>query len=206
MPDVVVIRPGTDAVEATLSVWVDLLLPPGIGLPGVYVVSDLAGPASATPAAVQAALATADVILYFGHGREDSLGHPVLVDMTTIAGASGRTVIAIACRSGKTLGPHAVSTHSIQNYLGFSEPLFAYIASPGVIGFELAQRLAAYLTGLTNLSQTQSDIDADLQAIEALYDTGARSTHPDALMIWMGARMNWRGLVRELKSAFVSRL
>jgi hypothetical protein len=72
--------------------------------------------------------------------------------------------------------------------------LFVYNASPGVIGLQLAQRLAAYLTGVASLAQTRSDIEQDLQTIEALYKTGGQSTHPDAPLVWMGARMNWRGL------------
>jgi hypothetical protein len=194
MPDVVVIRPNGDAVEGTLSVWVDLLLPPGIGLPGVNVVTDLSSPTTATAAATQAACGTGDVILYFGHGSEDSLGDPKLVDTTTIASASGRTVVAIACLSAETLGPDAVSSHNIKAYLGFSEPLFVYNASPALFGFEIARRLASYLAGVTTLSQAQNGMAADLQVIEALYHTGASADHIDAPMIWMGARMNWRGL------------
>ena len=77
---------------------------------------------------------------------------------------------------------------------GFSEPLFVYNASPGLFGFQVANRIGNYLAGMSSLAQVKSDLEADFKSIEALYDTGAMAADPDAMLIWMGARMNWRGL------------
>jgi len=192
MTDVVVVRPCTDAVEQTLSLWVDLLLPPGTGLPGVNVVQDLYSGVLA--AAAQAACSVGDVVLYFGHGTQTTLGDPTLLDTTTIGCAANRTVIAIACLSSDTLGPTAVNQHNVNAYLGFSEPLFVYNARPSVIGTEVVHRLGDFLVGRTALTQARDDLRTDLQQTEALFHNGFNSTHPDAALIWMGARMNWRGL------------
>lgn len=194
MTDIVLIRPSTDPVENTLSLWVDLMLPPGTGLPGVSVLSDLNGPAQATPAAVQAACATGDVILYFGHGTETTLGDPLLLDTVTIAHANGQHMVAMACLSAEMFGPNAVTARHLASFLGFSEPLFVYNAVWSLFGYEVSQRIGAYLTGSTTMTQAADDLESDLQAIEALYHSGAQSQIADAPLIWMGARMNWRGL------------
>ena len=193
MTDVIVIRPMSDAVEGTLSLWADLLLPPGTGRPGVRVVQDLAGPA-ATPATALAACGAAAVLLFFGHGTERTLGIPTLLDVGSFSTASGQVVIAIACLSGAELGPQAVARNGVAAYLGFSEPLFVYNAHPALFGFQLAYRISDYLTGMSTLAQTKDHVEQDFKAIEQLYHFGAPAGHPDALMIWMGARMNWRGL------------
>lgn len=194
MTDVVVIRPSNDPIDNTLSLWVDLMLPPGTGLPGVSVLSDLNGPAQATPAAVQAACATGDVIVYFGHGTESTLGDPTLLDTVTITHALGQHMVAMACLSAETFGPNAVTGRHLSSFLGFSEPLFVYNAVWGLFGYEVSQRIGAYLTGSTTMTQAADDLRTDLQGIEALYHTGAESHLADAPLIWMGARMNWRGL------------
>jgi hypothetical protein len=191
--NVVVIRPESDPVEKTLSLWVDMLLPPGTGRPGVTVVHDLVGPA-ATTAAAQTTCGAGDVVLFFGHGTEQTLGDPTLLDIGSIMGAAGRVVIAVACLSSDDLGPKAVSQHHLVNYLGFSEPLFVYNASPAMFGFQVADRIGSYLTGMSSLAQAKDDVEADFKNIELLFRNGPMAMHPDALLIWMGARMNWRGL------------
>jgi hypothetical protein len=190
--DIAVIRPRSDPIETTLSRWADLLLPT-VGLPGVAVIYDLAGSA-ATPAATKAACGAVDVTLFFCHGTEKTLGIPTLLDTTSVAAAAGRVIIAIACLSSDTLGPSAVAGSGVSNYLGCSEPLFVYNLRPALIGAQIAQRIGDYLTGATSLRQARDDLETDLRAIEALYHTGVRATHPDAMLIWMGTRMNWRGL------------
>src|SRR5262249_43937932 len=135
-----------------------------------------------------------DVLLFFGHGTEQALGIPTLLDIGSIAGAANRVVIAIACLSSDDLGPKAVAQYGLVNYLGFSEPLFVYNASPGLFGFQVSNRIANYLARMSSLAQVKDDLVADFKSIEALYKTGVMATDPDAQMIWMGARMNWRGL------------
>jgi hypothetical protein len=192
MTDVVVLRPSTDAVEKTLAAWVDAVFPAGTILPGVAVLT-LGNGTSA--AAAQAACQGSDVVLYYGHGDETSLGDPVLVDDTTITCAQGATVIAIACLSGETLGPDSVATGSVSAYLGFTEPLFVYIADDHVIGDEIADCIKAYLQGSIALPTLRDDMESELKVIERRYHTGYYATSADAMLIWMGARMNWRGLV-----------
>jgi hypothetical protein len=193
MTDVLVIRPEGDETERILSAWVDMLLPPGTMLPGVTVVHDLQGAARATAAAVQAQCPNCDIVLYFGHGARASLGDPVLLDTATISAANRRIVIAVACESSDTLGPAAVNNQGVTEYFGFSEPLFVHIVIPALFGAELTNHLRAYLSGTSSLKQAASDVVSDFQDLEALYRSGANSNDPDALMIWMGARMNWRG-------------
>jgi len=191
--DVVIIRPKSDPVETTLSMWADLLFPPGTGQPGVAVVQDLIGP-KATPSAVQGTVGAADVILFFGHGTETSLGIPTLLDKSSFSARSNQVVIAIACSSSDDLGPSIVVQNGAAAYLGFTEPLFVYNASPGILGFQIARRLTDYLANAQPLWQTRDGLEADFKLIEQLYRTGPRATHPDAPLIWMGIRMNWRGL------------
>lgn len=156
-------------------------------------IADLRGP-HVTAASVCAAVGTGDVILYFGHGTETTVGQPVVLDTVSVANASGRSMVSIACLSGEVFGPSSVARGHLAEFLGFSEPLFVYIADPGLFGYEISLRLSSYLTGQSSLGVAASDLKADLQAIETLFHTGAHSHLPDALLVWMGARMNWRGL------------
>ena len=133
-------------------------------------------------------------MLYFGHGTETTLGIPTLVDTVTIASAHGQVLVAVACLAADTFGPSAVRGTHLSTFLGFSEPLFLHTAQPGLFGYEISVRMGGYLTGASTLTQAATDLTADLKAIEALYRTGAGATHPDSPLVWMGTRMNWRGL------------
>jgi hypothetical protein len=63
-------------------------------------------------------------VIYFGHGYEDALGDPVLVDTNNIGNASTRIVLAMCCSSANQLGEDAVKHHRIGAYLGFTRPIF----------------------------------------------------------------------------------
>lgn len=193
MTTVVVIRPSSDAVEQTLALWMDLALPPGTSLTGVTALHDLG--AGTLPAAVQNSCAGADIVLYLGHATETELGDPTLLDSSTIGSARGSTLVAIACFSGVQLGLDAVNNGILKDYLGFTEPLFVYNAQPGLMGTEIAPHLRAFLEGRLTISQLRDRLEDELKTIELLYRTGYWAQTQDAIMIWMGARMNHRGLV-----------
>ena len=195
MTDVLIIRPENDDVEKTLAVWCDLTLPPGLAAPAVLTVTELRGTA-ATATAVQSALAAGgDIVLYFGHATETTLGlWTTLVDTVTVKGAQGQVMIAIACKAADTFGPSAVAAGALAGYLGFNDILFVYNGNPAVIGHVIADRIRTSLHGGISLRQTADDIVTDLKDIESLFRDGSMSTHVDAAMIWMGAHINWRGL------------
>jgi len=195
MTDVLIIRPENDDVEKTLGVWCDLTVPPGLTSRTVLSVTELRGGA-ATAGAVQSALAAGgDVVLYFGHATETTLGlWTTLVDTVTVKSAKGQVMIAIACKAGDTFGPSAVAAGAFAEYLGFNDILFVYNGSPAIMGSSVADRIRTYLNGGISLRQTADDIVTDLRSIESLFRDGSMSTHVDATMIWMGAHINWRGL------------
>jgi hypothetical protein len=43
-------------------------------------------------------------IMYFGHGYDDELGDPALVDSTNVSKASDRVILAMGCSSAGQLG------------------------------------------------------------------------------------------------------
>ncbi len=76
--------------------------------------------------AVDQALKTGQVVLYFCHGERDSLGQgPVLIDSSNVGDVAGGIILAFACHSAKELGPTAIQ-NGINAYLGFDDWLFVY--------------------------------------------------------------------------------
>lgn len=194
MTNLVVICPATDPVERTLALWASLVLPPGTHLPGVSTLHDSGDPPE-TPESLQMWINFADVVLYFGHGTEDALGEPPWLHHGNAQVAADAAVVAFACFAGASLGPDSVAVGSFREFLGFDEPLFVYNAQPGLMGAELAPSLRAFLQGQISLPQARHQIDEQFRSIELLYRTGYKANAPDAMLIWMGARMNHRGLV-----------
>lgn len=92
--------------------------------------TDLSGTA-VTRAAVDHALAGGvRALLWFGHGERDCLtrdGRPI-VDAANVDGVEG-VVVAIACFSGRILGPAAVAAGAAA-FLGFDDPLGVPLADP----------------------------------------------------------------------------
>ena len=117
-----------------------------------------------------------------------------MLESGNITCARYKVVIALACLSSETLGPDAVANRGVTSYLGFTEPVFVYNAGPTVVRDEIAQHVGEYLKGNVGLAQAAQDLAAELQATEAPYYNGAHSTQADAPLVWMGVRMNWRGL------------
>jgi hypothetical protein len=112
--------------------------------------------AAADRSAVDRALVTGGHILYFGHGLEDRLGDPALLDDHNIAGAAGHVVLAMACSSARRLGRDGVGRCGLRAYLGFTRPVFVPLAgsrwsrTPWFIG--PASLLAGASTGSTEQS------------------------------------------------------
>lgn len=85
---------------------------------------------AADRAAVDAELANNPHIMYFGHGYDDELGDPPLVDDANVGKASGRIVLAMGCSSASQLGADAVSSNGVDAYLGFTRPVFIPVSLP----------------------------------------------------------------------------
>jgi hypothetical protein len=68
---------------------------------------------------VEGALATSQVVAFFGHGTSRTLGVPVVMDLQNIHRATG-VVVAVACRSANELGPAAVGAGA-GAYVGFTD-------------------------------------------------------------------------------------
>jgi hypothetical protein len=77
---------------------------------------------------VDSQLAAGSHVLYFGHGYEDALGDPPLVDTNNIGGGAACVVLAMCCASAKQLGGDAVNQYKIKAFLGFTRPVFIPIS------------------------------------------------------------------------------
>jgi hypothetical protein len=128
------------------------------------------------PESMVEALANSDVTFFFGHGVADRLGRPShLIDAATIRHAATPVIVALACDSGRGLGPRAVAS-GVRAYLGFSDLLVVPI---GDVQFRsrLVVPLTQFALGTTDIGTLGDDLIRMFQATEEYYRVGpGRST------------------------------
>jgi hypothetical protein len=159
------------------------------GVPSIHKITDLHHKA-ATRSAVDAEIAGADFIFYFGHGQTDYLGNSGtrLVDDQNLR--STQIVVAVACYSGAGLGPAVFSTGLSGAFLGFDGPLGHPRRNPSRANQAYENALLRFLSGST-VTDLKSDLTTEL--LDAAQDYLKVRT-PDSLMSFMALRANTVGL------------
>ena len=158
----------------------------------------LSGPA-VTVAALAAGAASADVIVFFGHGEADKLigqrgrfssgGGPVLVDGASVATLAGKQTYAVCCQALIQLGPAFGSAYPSSCFLGYAAP-FGFSTSNHAdfraVVNDSAADLVAGASGMNVVASLQ-------QAWRALADdflNGGRASRPDAFVAGFAAAAN----------------
>jgi hypothetical protein len=106
-------------------------------------------------------------VMYFGHGYEDALGDPALVDAKNVGHASARIVLAMCCSSASQLGEDAISQYLVRSYLGFTRPIFVPL-------FEESWSFAPWCVAGTRLAEGATSGTAQEAMRQALHDEGDR--------------------------------
>ncbi|WP_131816210.1 hypothetical protein [Mycolicibacterium porcinum] len=169
-------------------------------VPSQHQVTDLHHKAATRPA-VDAAIAQADFVFYFGHGQVDYLGK----SGTRLADAQNlrptQVVVAIACDSGGGLGPAVFNAWASGAFLGFDVPLGHPTRHPSRANQAYENSLAKFVS-----SGTVSDLENDLKAelLDAANDYLGRGTMDD-FFAFAALRSNMVGLkVSGNRNAFIS--
>jgi hypothetical protein len=141
----------------------------------------------ATRANILSALtnATAQVVLYFGHGTSDEWTRKgtVTVDRTNVSAANGKAVVSVSCKSGRNLGPDAVNNSGVKAWLGFTitVPVISPHSGSDPIGDAIVKGLATLANG--TMASVRTALETELRQVTADYDTGGRfHNHPNALL------------------------
>ena len=137
-----------------------------------------------------------DALLYFGHGLSGALGDPTtLIDASNYADYAGKELIAIACDSGRKFGKEVVSKGGAHVFLGFDDILTVYTGQASIFGAAVESALLWLGPPKTTMKTVHRTLVREFKDIENRYRSGSDSSHHDAAIIWMGAHINWRGVV-----------
>ncbi len=126
------------------------------------------------------AIDSAELLIYYGHGDSAKLvAEEDLLDSNNLSCASGKSVAAIACRSARDLGRHAVSQYGSQGYLGFlNDVLFLEPDPGGVFGAAFSAGAEVLLSGET-LESAATAMNSGFDRILD-YFIMVEGYHPDA--------------------------
>jgi hypothetical protein len=125
---VLFVGPGGDpAADVLRNVGKQVRLVITGSVPGLQIVE--LWDAAADRPGVDVELVNSPNVLYFGHGFEDALSDPALVDVGNVANAAGRIVLAMCCSSADLLGRDAVNQEGVAAYLGFTRPIFVPLSN-----------------------------------------------------------------------------
>jgi hypothetical protein len=180
-----VIRPQDDNVAQQASAWCDELVKL-LSNKGHSLVNDTSAtsPGGADKKDIVAAISSrTDLICYFGHGDEKSwltLGSST-VDASDFQVAKGKAVVSIACKTGRVLGPDAVTAGAV-SWLGFTIKVVVVPLHKTVdhLGDAIVDGLAVLGTGGT-VQQARDELAAKLDQLMVAFDTGGTlSSHPSA--------------------------
>jgi hypothetical protein len=183
------IRPEDDPLAIQASDWASELLNE-LSLAGHGLAKDLAGTTSVVKGNILSVLCSSTpLVCYFGHGDDQSfltLSTPT-VDSSSISVSTGTVIVAIACFTGKSLGPAAI-TAGADTYVGFT------IKLPVILPYRTIDPIGeAIVAGLKHLgggSDVQHAADMlrnELDKVSVEYDTGAYSAHPAANLGYFGS-------------------
>jgi Peptidase family C25 len=177
-----VIRPRDDKDARQASDWCDELIKrfSANGHTKSHDVDDLTPPNS--PNIVATLGYVVGLVLYFGHGTEDSwqTSNANTFDATNIASAKNHAFVSIACKTGTRLGPDAITGGAVC-WLSFTAKVavIATYKNHDPIGDALVNGLASLATGGT-MQQARDDMRDELDKLVTSFDTGALSGHPAA--------------------------
>jgi hypothetical protein len=188
MGDLVVVRPRDDDHARQASDWCDELVA-ALSIDGHNVVVDVDDTAPADSQTIRAALVqAARLIVYFGHGDERSwltLGAPT-VDSTNVDAVAGKAVVSVACRTGKVLGPDAITAGAVA-WLGFTikVPVIAPHKNRDPIGDAICDGLGTLAGG--TMQHARDEIAAQCDMLVQSFDAGSLSRHPASAMGYYAA-------------------
>lgn len=146
---------------------------------------DDATPATTANTLIALANARAQLIFYFGHSTSDEWTRKGIatVDRTNVWAAKGKAVVSVSCKSGRNLGPDAVSVGGVKAWLGFTikVPVIPPYGPDDPTGDAIVKGLAALAFG--TMADARATLEAELRQSAIDYDTGGRHHHhPDALI------------------------
>lgn len=187
MATLVAIRPATDSIEETLSVWMTPFVEAATRQSFALIDNVYDYPnGNATRQNVDQALGRNSLVLYCGHGSADgrALGDPPLVDRGNIGTAAGSIVVALACESARVLGPMATRRLGIAAYLGYDRdlPVFDSSAIGDCFGSALYR-----LAGGSTVGEVLVSLRDDLQPIIDAHRPGGTRQTPDDNLTWLAA-------------------
>jgi len=198
MSRLLVVRPSTDQVEVWLSEWAGKVLKTIASSPSDFAhldVDDLLGP-GLTRDSVDQCLDKADTVIYYGHGRNDALGWPTLIDAAAAAAfLVGHAIIAFACDAGEDLGPEAVAA-GLRCFVGFTDSLVV-VNDTSYAPWSLWMEIV--ISGVLMTRGTARDVyDALVARLKLAFEEfkeGRYARTLNAPWIWMTADWNLRHLV-----------
>lgn len=183
------IRPEDDAVTQQASDWATAL-DKGLGANGHSLDIDVRDITPPDRTNIEAAInGLSDVIFYFGHGDEQSWktnGQPTL-DSTNASQASGKTVVSVACKTGRSLGPDAILA-GVDAWLGFNISVAVVRPYKGFdpLGEAIVEALE-FLGQGGSVQFARNILEVKLEQVASDHDTGKFKNHPDAPLIYFSA-------------------
>jgi len=177
-----IIRPQDDGNSQQCSDWADNLIP-NLTAQGHTKTVDVDQLTPANTSNIVAALkSSSDLICYFGHGDEDSwlTNSAITVDKSNVSAAAGKAVVSVACKTGKGLGPDAI-TAGVEAWLGFTCKVAVITPHKGVdpIGDAIVDGLSVLATAKT-MQEAHDEIRSQMDQLVTEYDTGKYALHPAA--------------------------
>jgi len=199
---ILIVRPESDDVERTLGSWADRirleLNRQPARHPTVTSTVDLSG-GQVDRTAVEDAAVDADLLLFFCHGTDASLGTAPLVDGSNAQLTAQTVCVAAACQAATQLGSTAVALGAYA-FIGYADLL---VVLPGTRPDPLA---TAHKNGVATLVGGGTVAEAE-DAIRRHYtDTrdrylGALRGRPNSTIIWLAAHANQLALTTVGNSA-----
>lgn len=181
-----IIRPSDDPTTIQSSNWGKRLT--SILSSSHTLLNDVDSTTPANRTNVEAAYkSSADLLCYFGHGEDnrwETKGVHTL-ESTSLPKTCPAAVVSIACKTGCTLGPAAI-TSGVSAWLGFTvkvgviAPYASAHGSIDTIGDAIVNGLKVLDTG-ASMQDVRNEVEAELDKLVVAYDTGGTySHHPDA--------------------------
>lgn len=192
------IRPNNDRQAQTLYDWGSSVRGVVASSPGHSVGCDVRPRwiwRRLTRSEVLSGLATADIVLYFGHGEADHwLGDSPLLDSRDAAVTAGKVVVAIACDTAQVLGAACV-TAGATAYLGFKDRVTWSNVVPSEYANVLTTALSPFLRYDEPIGSVALRLREGFRELAVRYKTGSQRGHPDATVVWLSANENAKHVV-----------
>jgi hypothetical protein len=185
-----VIRPKDDAEARQASRWCDDLIADLSGKGHIKIVDIDDYPNYPDGASISSALKQqSDIVFYFGHGDENAwiTSRKVTIDSRKIKAARGKAVVSIACKTGRNLGPNAV-TAGVTCWLGFSikVPVVGPNNGRDPFGEAIVKGLSC-LGAHKSMQQAHDDLYDALDKLVDEFDNGVFKHHKAANLGYFGA-------------------